>query len=127
MGAQVVPSEPVHLGAARLSSPVDALVHGGTAIRRFVDLKMAELLPNARWMEIGGFKVKAVNCPSFLASYIANKLAEKGEFFGAAYADSTHQRVYSLRSIGEFDVSAIAKAYGGGGHKNAAGFQPPDP
>jgi nanoRNase/pAp phosphatase (c-di-AMP/oligoRNAs hydrolase) len=30
--------------------------------------------------------------------------------------------VYSLRSIGNFDVSAFAKKYGGGGHKNASGF-----
>lgn len=29
----------------------------------------------------------------------------------------------SLRSIGDVDVSAIAKARGGGGHKNAAGFE----
>lgn len=29
---------------------------------------------------------------------------------------------YSLRSKGIFDVSAIAKEYGGGGHKNASGF-----
>lgn len=31
-------------------------------------------------------------------------------------------RAYSLRSTGDFDVSVIAKASGGGGHKNAAGF-----
>lgn len=29
----------------------------------------------------------------------------------------------SLRSNGDYDVSAIAKAFGGGGHRNAAGFQ----
>lgn len=29
----------------------------------------------------------------------------------------------SLRSVGDFDVSAIAKRYGGAGHKNAAGFE----
>ena len=27
----------------------------------------------------------------------------------------------SLRSVGDFDVSAMAKEFGGGGHKNAAG------
>lgn len=30
---------------------------------------------------------------------------------------------YGLRSIGDFDVSTVAKLFGGGGHKNAAGFQ----
>jgi nanoRNase/pAp phosphatase (c-di-AMP/oligoRNAs hydrolase) len=28
----------------------------------------------------------------------------------------------SLYSIGDFDVAAIAARYGGGGHRNAAGF-----
>src|SRR5690606_38974757 len=31
-------------------------------------------------------------------------------------------RVYNLRSVGDTDVSAVAKLFGGGGHKNAAGF-----
>jgi nanoRNase/pAp phosphatase (c-di-AMP/oligoRNAs hydrolase) len=30
-----------------------------------------------------------------------------------------------LRSIGEFDVSHLARQFGGGGHKHAAGFQVP--
>jgi len=34
-------------------------------------------------------------------------------------------RKYSLRSDGEFDCSKIAKQYGGGGHKAAAGFVVP--
>ena len=29
----------------------------------------------------------------------------------------------SLRSVGDYDVSAIAKTFGGGGHRNAAGFE----
>jgi len=30
---------------------------------------------------------------------------------------------YGLRSIGDFDCSVVAKLFGGGGHRNAAGFQ----
>jgi len=30
-----------------------------------------------------------------------------------------------LRSKGDFDVAAIAQRYGGGGHRNAAGFRLP--
>jgi nanoRNase/pAp phosphatase (c-di-AMP/oligoRNAs hydrolase) len=29
--------------------------------------------------------------------------------------------VFSFRSVGDFDVSALAKRWGGGGHKNASG------
>ena len=31
--------------------------------------------------------------------------------------------VASLRSIGDYDVSAIARQFGGGGHRNAASFE----
>jgi oligoribonuclease NrnB/cAMP/cGMP phosphodiesterase (DHH superfamily) len=40
------------------------------------------------------------------------------------YIDNDTVKV-SLRSIGDFDVSAIALKYGGGGHQNAAGYQLP--
>jgi nanoRNase/pAp phosphatase (c-di-AMP/oligoRNAs hydrolase) len=66
--------------------------------------------------------VPVVNLPYMMASEAANRLAE-GEPFAAAYFDRADARVFSLRSRG--DVSAIAKAYGGGGHRNAAGFQGP--
>jgi len=33
---------------------------------------------------------------------------------------------FSLRSRGDIDVSTLAKAYGGGGHQQAAGFEWPD-
>ncbi len=45
--------------------------------------------------------------------------------FAAVYHDTAAHRVWSLRSIGDFDVSHIAKMFGGGGHKNAAGFHAP--
>jgi nanoRNase/pAp phosphatase (c-di-AMP/oligoRNAs hydrolase) len=45
--------------------------------------------------------------------------------FAACYWDTPEGRVFSLRSIGDFDVSEIAKQYGGGGHKNASGFRLP--
>lgn len=40
--------------------------------------------------------------------------------FTAAWAVRRH-----LRSRGDFDVSALAKAFGGGGHAKAAGFTVP--
>lgn len=63
------------------------------------------------------------NCPGQFSSDIGNELAKETGTFGATYfaaADGSHK--FSLRSIGDFDVSRIAKDFGGGGHKNAAGF-----
>lgn len=66
----------------------------------------------------------AVNANAKYASKLGNRLAAKSGTFGATYYyDGASSRWnFSLRSIGDFDVSEIAKYYGGGGHKNAAGF-----
>jgi uncharacterized protein len=65
----------------------------------------------------------AINAPPEYASELGNLLAKESGTYGAVwfYRGGGKYQV-SLRSIGDFDVSAIAKQYGGGGHKNAAGF-----
>ena len=96
----------------------------GEAIERKHHKDIAELVPvTVRAMTIGGHVVHVANLPYTLASDAGNKLAREGSgLFGATYYDGTDKRFFSLRSVGDFDVSAIAKQYGGGGHKNAAGF-----
>lgn len=99
----------------------------GEAIDRKMLKDIAELLGVAtREMVIGGHKVPVVNLPYTMASEAAGKLAQDAPF-GAAYFDRADARVFSLRSrgVGGLDVSAIARGYGGGGHRNAAGFQMP--
>lgn len=76
-------------------------------------------------MEIAGHKVLCTNA-TVLTSEIAGALA-KGRPFGACYFDSKEgKRIWSLRSTAEgIDVSEVAKKFGGGGHKHAAGFSAP--
>lgn len=63
------------------------------------------------------------NAPAFLASDLGHELANKSSTFGLVWSMAGDGQVHcSLRSNGEYDVSAIAKAFGGGGHRNAAGF-----
>ena len=65
----------------------------------------------------------ACNAPSFLASDLGHELANKSGTFGLVWSMAGDGQIHcSLRSNGEYDVSAIAKAFGGGGHRNAAGF-----
>ena len=72
--------------------------------------------------------VIVVNAPGQLTSELADYLIEMEHYQGdqayfiAAYKDMADRRLWSLRSLGDFDVGAVAKARGGGGHKNAAGF-----
>lgn len=76
-----------------------------------------------RRMRIGGHDVPMANLPYTLTSDAGHKLAT-GEPFAGCYWDTPEGRVFSLRSRDDgLDVSEIAKQYGGGGHKNAAGFR----
>lgn len=110
-----------------MNTPVEELVLEGKAIERKHFKDIAELLPVVtRRMVIGGYAVAVANLPYIFSSDAGHELAlgnDRG--FGACYWDTPKGRVFSLRSTGaEFsvDVSAIAKQYGGGGHRNAAGF-----
>lgn len=69
----------------------------------------------------------AANCPPHLTSDVGHELAVQSGTFGLCWTLNQTKPVAncSLRSNGDDDVSAIAKAFGGGGHKNAAGFEVP--
>jgi oligoribonuclease NrnB/cAMP/cGMP phosphodiesterase (DHH superfamily) len=98
------------------------LIEEGRAIQRYYRLRVEELKRSAYKAVLGGFTCMISNAPYFAASEVAGELAD-GADFGACYFEAEKGRFqYSLRSRGDFDVSAIAKQFGGGGHKNAAGF-----
>ncbi|MGK5091000.1 DHHA1 domain-containing protein [Deltaproteobacteria bacterium TL4] len=73
---------------------------------------------------IAGYQVPVVNCPGVILSDLVGELA-KDYPFAAGYQDIGTQRKWSLRSRGEegLDVAKMAEQFGGGGHRNAAGFQ----
>ena len=102
---------------------IEDLVIEGKAIERkhFKDIK--ELLNVAyQTMVLGGIEVKCANLPYTMSSDAGHILMENGEPFGACYYDTPTHKVFSLRSHDNGpDVSEIAKMYGGGGHRNAAG------
>lgn len=66
----------------------------------------------------------AANCPPYAASDVGHELASQSGTFGLCwYQGRDGKAKVSLRSNGDYDVSAIAKTFGGGGHFNAAGFE----
>lgn len=72
-----------------------------------------------------GWRVPVLNIPYTHGSDAADVVLDMhgdAPFF-AYYMDKQDHRQWGLRSRNEFDVSALAKARGGGGHKNAAGFR----
>ena len=74
-------------------------------------------------MTIGGHEVPCANLPYTMSSDAGHQLAQ-GQPFAACYWYTPGGTVFSLRSTEDgLDVSEIAKQYGGGGHRNAAGFK----
>jgi len=95
----------------------------GIILMRYQTQLVNKLCNNWFATEVGGYQVPTVNS-GVLQSEIGNQLciSHPESKFAVVYVDVDGKRLYSLRSIGDFDVSAIAKEFGGGGHKNAAGF-----
>ena len=109
-----------------ITSSVEDQRADGAAIERKHKKDVIELVSaTQRRIQIAGFDVPAANLP-FIYSSDAGHLMAADEPFAACYWDTAQGRTFSLRSTdaGE-DVSAIAQQYGGGGHRNAAGFRVP--
>jgi uncharacterized protein len=125
-------------------SHVPELKAVGKIIRRLVDQQVEIMARNFRraWFDLARGRVSfvepgtapmvetnqavapACNAPVFM-SEVGEKLLElcPAAIFSAVYFDrGDSKRQWSLRSRPEFDCSVIARAFGGGGHKQASGF-----
>ncbi|WP_024516964.1 DHHA1 domain-containing protein [Bradyrhizobium sp. Tv2a-2] len=103
---------------------VSSLIEEGYSINRYYRQRVEELKSHAYMAKLGNHLVCIANAPYFAASEVAGELSHReGAAFGACYFEVEPGKFqYSLRSRGDFDVSAVAKQFGGGGHKAAAGF-----
>jgi hypothetical protein len=110
-----------------IQSEFQLIVNEGKAILRFqeqfVQLAITRTL---KMIHLDGYEIPAVNT-SIFESEICEKLLltfQEAPFVATYYLSSrSNFEIYSLRSRGNFDVSEIAKKFGGGGHAAASGFQ----
>lgn len=102
----------------------DKFICCGNAIDRYYQQTIQSIIESGKVeFTIDGIKGLACNCNGMFASDIGNILAKESGTYGLTWnEDNKKQEKISLRSIGEFDVAKIAESFGGGGHKNAAGF-----
>ena len=105
----------------------------GAAILRAQDQTVQQIVGHARksyiehphggdndWVFVTGL---AVNSPVH-QSEVGHELANQSGTFGLAWYLAEDNTVRcSFRSNGDYDVSAIARVFGGGGHRNAAGCE----
>jgi oligoribonuclease NrnB/cAMP/cGMP phosphodiesterase (DHH superfamily) len=107
---------------------IDNFIDRGHAIAAYRDQLVDEIVDRAVDVWIDGYLGIGVDCPYSLASDVGHRLLddEPDAAFAAAIVRGGQTISYSLRSRDDrADVSAIAKKFGGGGHRNAAGFKVP--
>lgn len=113
-----------------VSGDHESILGEARAMQRFFDQKVAEIAKRARPGTIDGHAVMICNCPPEFSSEVGHWLLDGNPFleFVACYSDGPKARGYSLRSDDtRMNVAEIARKFGGGGHRNAAGFSVPLP
>lgn len=102
---------------------MDKLKIDGGIILRYQSQILNEICAGATMKEIDGHQVPIVNT-CVLRSETGDKLCQIHPTapFAAYYFERNGKRFWGLRSPGRFDVSAVAKKFGGGGHRDAAGY-----
>jgi len=102
----------------------DSLAREGAPIVRAQSLDVQRALRSAHPVTVAGQRIEAVNAREQRA-WIGHELASRARFgvaCGAVYRLTGTQVDVSLYSVGDLDVAKLAGRYGGGGHRNAAGF-----
>ena len=97
----------------------------GTGALDHINHFVRETIKNVRYGTLLGHQVAILNATYLNCSEIGNELAKNPEVdFSVTWFERKDDTIqFSLRSIGDFDVSTIAKQFKGGGHRNASGFQ----
>lgn len=111
----------------KIAADTDALIEEGKAILRAHEANIDKFIKDAYFDSVGDHTVPVVNVPYHYASDAAHALLSlhpSAPFTAAWFRRGDGMIQYSLRSEEHrADVSEIAKRFGGGGHRNAAGFQ----
>ncbi len=103
---------------------IERLAEEGVPLLRAQRLEVERALQTAHTITLRGRRVEAVNAVTH-RSRIGHELAQREHFglpCGAVYRLAGRRVDVSIYSVGEFDVAQLAAEYGGGGHRNAAGF-----
>ncbi len=107
-------------------SAVDDAQERGAYILAYSKTVISKIAKHATSRKLGGKDILVVNSPHWM-SEIGNTLGPRCDFAVIWYWDhDTRQVKVSLRAHhDDADVSEVAKRYGGGGHRKAAGFSLP--
>ena len=86
------------------------------------EFEVERLLLKRYEVVLEGEKGLAAEGQAYYRSELGHRLAELSGTFGMVWYARGNGYHVSLRSIGDYDVERLARRFGGGGHRNAAGF-----
>lgn len=116
-----------YIEAAKVS--IEEREYEGTIIQKQVQYNIERGLEYIHVIEVDEYKMLAVNVCVHQSNYgaeLRKHLAQYGcDFSGVYYRVNQNFVKFSCRSNSDFDVSLLCKRFGGGGHKQAAGFDVP--
>lgn len=103
---------------------VDVLIETGKGCLLFEESVVKKICDSSWIGRVGEYQVPMVNTAAHW-SEVGHRLLDMYDNcpFVASFTVMKNTVMWSLRSNGDFDVSEVAKQFGGGGHKNAAGFK----
>lgn len=101
------------------------LIYEGSIVLRVQNQQADRAANLSRVARIGDDEVPVVNATAFISETAHAMLQHYPDhpYVAVWYATRSKGYAYSLRSRPGFDVSEVAKRYGGGGHPQASGFR----
>lgn len=115
---------------AMQASTLKDIADKGDVVQNYIDQYGKKAIDQARVENIAGYKAFTMNtpymnCSEFLHMLLTtpNNMKVQPAFAASYFRTMKGEWQFSLRSLGDFDVSEVARKFGGGGHKNAAGFK----
>ncbi len=112
--------------ARKLERPASRreIIREGELLIRYRASLVARMVRRAQVVKFCGIKTLTVNS-SFFEDELGHEFSKLLPPMGIVWREKEDVMTFSLRSIGEFDVAKLAARFGGGGHRNSAGFSLP--
>lgn len=109
--------------AVALETRRDTIVEIGEVLLRAKRVRVEQVCKNAVTLDFDGTRIPVVNTSWDFSEIGEHVAVTAGAVCGGYYFDRADgRRQWGFRSRSDFDVSALCKRYGGGGHRAAAGF-----
>ena len=100
----------------------EAFAQEGRVLQEEREFQVERMLLKRYEVVLEGERGLAAEAPPSLRSELGHRLAQLCGTFGLVWYPRAGSYHVSLRSIGDYDVERLARRFGGGGHRNAAGF-----